>query len=1007
MPPSPTITPQQVRQALKKWHRPADLGQTALAQIPLVTAVCAQQQYDPTPAGRGLALRHLLREQIKALAPSQPPEPDYNNRQWRLSLMMQAQFIEQRAAQDIREELGISESGYFKDQRHALNLIAQRLQAAIAQTASEPANQQTSPPTHQPSPPPPPAPLNLPHPPTPFIGREKERAQIAELLTNPAGRLVTLFGTGGMGKTRLAIQAAQDYHEKTGHSAYFVPLETVDTADLLVPLIAQAVQLSFDTQGDPLQQLRNFLRGRPLLLLLDNMEHLLPNALDLVQEMLTHLPEVRLLVTSRERLNLRGEWVLSLSGLDVPPTAVQDVTALAEYSGVQLFVEALHRGQLLGNRLDSVDDLDGGELTAVAQICRLVGGQPLALELAASWGNLLSCADIATEIQNSLDFLAGTYHDLPARHQSLRAVFEHSWRLLTPAQQGTFRQLAVFRGSFSREAAAEVMGVNTGVMLATLHALASKSLLRVTGEKRFVVHPLLRQFAAEQLHAVPAEQTAVQKAHCRYFLTWVAAHTVGLKQGNRQTETIAAFRAELENIRLAWQVGITEQAWDCLLKAAVGLSYFYHSTNRFQEGLELLASTAVSLTQTISTPQTEQLRGLLLGLQARMHHILGQREAAQSAFQRSLTLLSDSSFAPEMAEQRALIQLFAIEADLPAEANPAWQPRALYEACLAHFGATGEAWGTAYAHVKYVSYLRLSGFAPNVEYQRGLLQESLQLREQIGDQRGVASTLSLLGDLAYERGDYDEARQYAAQSLRLYDALGNNLGRALALNHLGQVAGSKGDYHAAKRYYEESLALLRVHGNPREMAVCLDCVGYITYLLADLDTAVQYYQESLELSQEMGDAAGTAWSWHNLGDIARARQDFGTARELYQRSYDLHITVDELSWGGAVALDKLGRVRLELGDLAGAEADFRLALSIAHQTERFREMLDALLNLARLAWQRGERDTAVSWLSLIINHPAAAQEAVDTAVALLNGRPPLPTPPLADVVRGILSAPAA
>ncbi|MCA9982206.1 MAG: tetratricopeptide repeat protein, partial [Anaerolineales bacterium] len=163
-------------------------------------------------------------------------------------------------------------------------------------------------------------------------------------------------------------------------------------------------------------------------------------------------------------------------------------------------------------------------------------------------------------------------------------------------------------------------------------------------------------------------------------------------------------------------------------------------------------------------------------------------------------------------------------------------------------------------------------------------------------------------------------------------------------------------------------------------------VGYITYLLDDLDTAENHYQESLELSQELGDLAGTAWSLHNLGDIARARQDFQTARALYEQSYALHIKVDTLSWGGAVALDKLGRVRLEMGDWHTAEADFRLALEIAQKTERYREMLDALLNLAQVARRRGDEDTAVRLLVVVVKHPATARETYDTAVSLLGSK---------------------
>ncbi|MCA9979971.1 MAG: hypothetical protein KDD89_04045, partial [Anaerolineales bacterium] len=662
-PTQPLVTRQHIRQALKQWHSAPDLGQSPLASLHTVTAVRQTHGYADTPTGRGLALRHLLRDHIAHLQPSNSP-PDYSNRQWRIYLILQGQFIDQRAAQDIREELGISESGYFNDQRQALDLIAQRLQEqAVREAAMPEQNVPASAPVvnH--------APTNLPHLPTQFIGRQKERAQLADLLSQPAVQLVTLVGTGGMGKTRLGIQAAQDYHETTGQAVYFVPLETADTADMLVPTIAQAVQLSFDAQDDPQQQLLNFLRGRALLLVLDNMEHLLPAAGDFLQDMLTTAPALRLLVTSRERLNLRSEWVLALPGLDVPPpnTTEQNLPHYTQYSAVQLFLSALARGRDTA----VLESLPDDELTAVGEICRLVSGMPLALELAASWGNLLTCADIAAEIQASLDFLAGTYRDLPARHQSLRAVFEHSWRLLNPTEQANFRQLAVFRGSFSREAAAAVASAR----LPTLHALVSKSLLRVTADKRYVVHPLLRQFAAEQLHARPGEQTAVQNAHSQYFLGWVAAHTDGFKRGNQQKQTIAAFVAELENIRAAWQVAVLQEAWDILVNAAVGLSYFYHNSNRFREGLEVLTATAVGLTQAPQTPLAKQLRGLILGLQARIHHVLGQKPAAQAAFQRSLHLLGKQG----TAEQLNLIRLFAIEVDLPEEGH---QPHQLYTACL-------------------------------------------------------------------------------------------------------------------------------------------------------------------------------------------------------------------------------------------------------------------------------------------------------------------------------------
>ncbi|MCG8350680.1 MAG: NB-ARC domain-containing protein [Chloroflexales bacterium] len=341
-----TVTRQEVRQALKHWHSASELGQLPLASLPSVTALRQQQGYADSSTGRGMALRHLLRAQIAALKPPDDPTPDYSKRQWRSYLILQAQFVDQRAAQTIREELGISESGYFNDQRYALDLLAQRLQEQEVQQAAQTRTAETTPVDEQPLPASQPqsAPL-LPHAPTTFVGRQKERAQLAELLARQSVQLVTLFGAGGMGKTWLAIQAAQDYHEATGEPVCFVALETTDTDDSLVPIIAQAVQLSFDAQDDPRQQLRNFLRGRSLLLVLDNMEHLLPQAGEFLQDMLTVAPLLRVLVTSRERLNLRSEWVLALPGLDVPPPEVEQTDLLAEYSAVQLFLSALARGR--------------------------------------------------------------------------------------------------------------------------------------------------------------------------------------------------------------------------------------------------------------------------------------------------------------------------------------------------------------------------------------------------------------------------------------------------------------------------------------------------------------------------------------------------------------------------------------------------------------------------------------------------------------------------------------
>ncbi len=336
---------------------------------------------------------------------------------------------------------------------------------------------------------------HLPSQPTPFVGRSQELTRIHHLLGDPACRLLTLVGPGGIGKTRLALEAAHTHRDNFAHGAHYVSLALVNSADLLLFAIGNVLEFSFRGPVAPVLQLTNYLRDKPLLLLLDSVEHLL-DSVPLLGELLAGAPHLKLLVTSRERLNLRGEWVLPIEGMDYPQAL--DHHELDSYSAVQLFVQSAQRVQA-GFSLSS-------ELPGVLRICQLVEGMPLGLELAAAWIRLLPCARIAEQLASSLDFLASPLRDVPDRHRSLRAVFDHSWGLLPGPEQAAMAKLSVFRGSFDLEAAEEV----GGAALPVLASLADKSLLRADGTGRYVLHELLRQYAADQLaqRAVAADHQA-------------------------------------------------------------------------------------------------------------------------------------------------------------------------------------------------------------------------------------------------------------------------------------------------------------------------------------------------------------------------------------------------------------------------------------------------------------------------------------------------------------------
>ena len=293
-------------------------------------------------------------------------------------------------------------------------------------------------------------PHNLPPQLTPFVGRKTELSELGKLLADPQPRLVTVVGPGGMGKTRLALEAAAVKLGAFEHGVFFVSLAPIPSAEGIVPTVADALGFSFYEGGEPRQQLFDYLRRKNLLLVMDNYEHLLEGA-DLVSDVLRIAPEVKVLVTSRARLNLQGEQLFPLAGLEHPDWETPEDAAL--YSAVELFL-------LSARRVRPDFELRGEDLTYLTRICRLVGGMPLGVLLAAGWVDMLSPKRIAAEISRSLDFLETEERDVPARQRSMRAVFDHSRSLLAERDKEVLQGLSVFRGGFTSEAAAAVTGAS-------------------------------------------------------------------------------------------------------------------------------------------------------------------------------------------------------------------------------------------------------------------------------------------------------------------------------------------------------------------------------------------------------------------------------------------------------------------------------------------------------------------------------------------------------------------
>ena len=412
----------------------------------------------------------------------------------------------------LAEELGVEPSARTRE-------LAEQIRTGKLKTKEEsPASPATGP-LH-----------NLPLSLTSFHGREQELLDLDGLIADPECRCISLVGPGGIGKTRLALQAAERHRAAFAHGVAFVPLASVGTVEAAIAATAGAVGCAFYGPSDPKDQLLNYLSKKQMLLVEDNVEHLLaggsPQAgvVDLLLDILRRAPGVKLLVTSRDMLDLQEEWVFDVRGLAFP--GPEPTGKLDEYPAIALFIQRARRASpgFAANEAD---------LAAIAQLCCLVEGMPLAIELAATWSRALSPSEIVTEIEGGLDFLSASLRDLPERHRSMRVVFDQTWQRLSAKEQQVLSQLSVFRGGFSRGAAEQAAGAS----LPVLSALVNRTLVRRNAAGRYELHELVRQYSAGHLAADPQAHAAAQKRHYTYFLALAEAGEQELK-GRNQLERL-------------------------------------------------------------------------------------------------------------------------------------------------------------------------------------------------------------------------------------------------------------------------------------------------------------------------------------------------------------------------------------------------------------------------------------------------------------------------------------
>jgi DNA-binding SARP family transcriptional activator len=783
---------------------------------------------------------------------------------------------------------------------------------------------------------------------TPFIGRSDEIAELSRLLLDSEMRLLTILAPGGMGKSRLAIEIARKFVPQFEDGVLFVPLAPLESSELFLSFFANAIGY-IRAEGQPLnQQLTDFFRGKSILLVLDNLEHLI-NMSQWIRDLLAHSPNLKILATSRIPLNIKAETRFHLSGLDFPEEGT--IKELSSFCAVKLFLRSSHRAK--PGFIPTEDDWP-----YIGEICRLVGGMPLGIEMAASWLEMLCLPEIVEEIRTGLAFFETDIRDIPERQHSLYSVFDYSWKNLDEKEREQFSQLTIFRGGFTREAAEKVVGIS----LRQLVGFVNRSILNRTPEDRFEIHELLRQYGFEKLQASPVKIQNLKTQFAEYYCNKMGAWNEDLKTG-KQRQAMVEISADFENIRHAWEIAIDLQRPDLIETSLVGLMWYLNQSVRNDEGVALLELAAKNISD--ETREGVRILSLLTGYLTMLNSSQGNLDEVEQWFRESLTLMQ--RLEPIQTREEKFAQAFHLyitgiynhlQGDLSEFTKLCHQSINLFE-------ELGEDWWCETINLRSGSGEDSYSWNTGYEY----FQEALTIARKLNDHYGMAAALERLGFFSvYFKGDLQKAESYLRESSRIFLELDDANSYILHYICLEQIAHINGRNQEVLELRQKRLQFLEKTGDPFSISGVYRDLGDTYAHIGDYASAEMKGRKAFEYLSKRGSKYFQGWSRWFLGLTLIAKKDYQQAGLVLSQSVEI---AREITNQPQLARNLAALIRVEIanGNYQIAERLLNEGLEKAIIAGELFSMLYILASAALLLAVRGEIEKSLEIYSLIHSWP--------------------------------------